>query len=158
MNTNTNPTTDNQSADEPIHLQLTIHAPVAIVWQCLSEPFHIRQWNFAHDSWHCPQADHDWQVGGTFCYRMQAKDDSVGFDYAGVFDEIIPEQRLAYHLGDNRTVSIRLQAIDEHSTLFDQSFEPERTHDLQMQRSGWLAIAEHLKAYSEQLFKTAQAC
>jgi len=44
---------------------------------------HITQWNNASEDWHTPRAENDLKPGGTFNYRMEAKNGSAGFDFRG---------------------------------------------------------------------------
>lgn len=130
---------------QPILIELEIQAPASTVWQYLTEPEHITRWNFAHESWHCPHAESDLCVGGRFSYRMEAKDGSLGFDYSGIFDDIQPATQLDYHLDDGRTVHIELVQLDDTRTLFREFFEADSQQDMELQRNGWLSIAEHLR-------------
>ena len=79
---------------EPIKIDITILSPVQKVWDLFIEPQHIMKWNFAHESWHCPKAENDFQVGGKLKTRMEAKDGSFGFDLVGIYDEIIPLEKI----------------------------------------------------------------
>jgi hypothetical protein len=53
------------------------------VWEAYTTPEGIKQWNAASDDWHTTSASVDLRKGGTFSSRMEAKDGSVGFDFAG---------------------------------------------------------------------------
>nr|WP_255430361.1 SRPBCC domain-containing protein [Rufibacter sp. LB8] len=64
------------------------------------------QWNFAADTWQCPSAVNDLQPGGRFSWRMEAKDQSMGFDYAGTYEEIMMHQKIVARLDDNRQVTV----------------------------------------------------
>lgn len=54
----------------------------------LDSPQHITQWNQASDDWHCPSADNDLRVGGSFSSKMAARDGSFEFDFEGIYDEV----------------------------------------------------------------------
>ena len=73
-----------------ITVQTRVEASLAAVWASWTKPEHIVQWNFASDEWQCPSAKVDLSVGGRFCYRMEAKDGSIGFDFEGTFVAIDP--------------------------------------------------------------------
>ena len=75
---------------EPITIEITILKSVSKVWEYFTDPEHITQWNFASPDWTCPNAENDVQVGGEFNYRMEAKDQSFGFDFKGTYDEVFP--------------------------------------------------------------------
>ena len=88
----------------PIMISNTINAPVEKVWTYYTEPEHMMKWNFASDDWMCPSASNDLRVGGTITARMEAKDGSFGFDLGGTYTEVVPNERIAYTLGDGRMV------------------------------------------------------
>jgi uncharacterized protein YndB with AHSA1/START domain len=71
-----------------ITIETTVNAPVEKVWEYWSKPEHITKWSNASDDWHTPRADNDLRVGGSFSSRMEAKDGSMGFDFAGVYDAV----------------------------------------------------------------------
>src|SRR5690606_32788465 len=66
-----------------ITVETTIQAPVEKVWEIWNDPAHITQWNAASADWHTPWAENDLQVGGKLRSRMEARDDSMGFDFEG---------------------------------------------------------------------------
>lgn len=82
--------------------KITIEALIAAspekVWDYYNSPKHITQWNHASDDWHCPKAENDMKIGGTYLARMEAKDGSFGFDFKAIYDEIIPMAKVAYTL------------------------------------------------------------
>ena len=63
-----------------ITIQATVNADSKKVWDCYTNPKHIVNWNFADPSWHCPAAENDMKIGGTYKARMEARDGSFGFD------------------------------------------------------------------------------
>src|SRR5438552_2363997 len=71
-----------------ITVKTTVNAPVEKVWKCFTTPEHITQWNAASPDLHSPAAQNDLREGGTFSYRMEAKDGSMGFDFGGVYDAV----------------------------------------------------------------------
>ena len=134
---------------EKVTLKTTILRPVQKVWEFFTKPEHITQWNFANDEWKCPSAKSDLREGGRFNYRMETKDGSFGFDYAGVFEEIIPEQKLSYHLDDGRKVEVFFASIDNSTTEITEIFEPETSNPVEMQRDGWDKILHNFEKYAE---------
>lgn len=132
-----------------ITVEATVHAPVEKVWQCWNDPKHIMQWCFAmDDTWHAPYAENDARTGGRFKTTMAAKDGSVSFDFEGVYDEVIPLQKMAYTLTDQRRVFITFTQQGK-DTFVRESFNPESLHDPEMQRGGWQAILNNFKSYTE---------
>lgn len=134
---------------EPIKIDITILSPVQKVWDLFIEPQHIMKWNFAHESWHCPKAENDFQVGGKLKTRMEAKDGSFGFDLVGIYDEIIPLEKIIYHLEDGRKVEVIFNEIDADTTQIIEVFDPEIQNSREMQREGWYAILNNFHKYVE---------
>jgi len=134
---------------EPIKIDITILQPIQKVWDYYNDPKHITKWNFADQTWHCPTAENDLRVGGTFKTRMEAKDGSFGFDFIGVYDEVIVNEKLRYHMEDGRQAEIIFEKIDPSTTKVIITFEPEKQNSLQMQRDGWYAILNNFHKYVE---------
>ncbi len=131
-----------------ITIETTVHAPVEKVWKYWNEPAHITGWNFASDDWHSPWAKTDFKEGGNFSARMEAKDGSMGFDFAGVYNVIREHEYIEYTIGDGRKVNIRFTP-DGSNTKVAESFEAEGTHSVEMQQGGWQAILDNFKKYTE---------
>ena len=133
-----------------ITIETTINAPVEKVWESWTKPEHITQWNNASDDWHTPHAENDLRVGGSFSSRMEARDGSMGFDFGGVYDVVEEHTIIAYTLGDGRKVSVAFTPTG-NTTLVTESFETEDAHSQEMQKSGWQAILDNFKRYTEAL-------
>ncbi|MFB9842528.1 SRPBCC family protein [Mucilaginibacter ginsenosidivorans] len=131
-----------------VTIEAVVNAPVEKVWELWNNPKHVTQWNHASDDWHSPSAENDLRVGGTFLYRMEAKDGSFGFDFGGTYDDVTPNKRLAYTIGDGRKVEV---LFDGHgnSTKITSTFEAENQNPVEMQRGGWQAILDNFKKYAE---------
>ncbi|MBK0401538.1 SRPBCC family protein [Adhaeribacter sp. BT258] len=136
------------SAKTSITVETTVNAPVEKVWQFWTAPEHITQWNSASEDWHTPSAENDPRTGGKFKSRMEAKDGSVGFDFEGVYDEVKPNELIAYAMPDGRKVKITF-AGNGHETKVTETFDAEGTHSDEMQRAGWQAILDNFKKYVE---------
>ena len=134
---------------EPITLEITILKPITKVWEFFTDPEHITQWNFANDTWTCPKAENDLQIGGAFNYRMEAKDESFGFDFKGTYDEVAPFEKIKYHLDDGRKVKVLFERIDETTTKVTEIFEPDTQQSAEMQREGWYAILDNFHKHVE---------
>lgn len=130
-----------------ITVSTTISAPIARVWECYTDPISIVKWNFASDDWRCPHAESDLRPGGKFSSRMEAKDGSAGFDFAGVYDEVVPMERIAYTFGDRHAVVTF--ALEGEGTMITVSFDPETENPVEMQRAGWEAILGNFKQECE---------
>lgn len=134
---------------QPIVIFAEINAPIEKVWHCWTNPSDIMQWNAASEDWHCPNAENDLKVGGQFSYTMAAKDGSFSFGFGGEYTEVIPQERIAYVLGDERKVIITFEA-HEHSVLVTETFDPETENSRELQQSGWQAILNNFKKHTEQ--------
>lgn len=134
---------------EPITIEITILKSVSKVWEYFTEPEHITRWNFASPEWTCPNAENDVQIGGEFNYRMEAKDQSFGFDFKGTYDEVSPFEKIKYHLEDGRNVEVLFESIDQNTTKVTEVFEPDPEQPAQMQREGWYAILDNFHKHVE---------
>ncbi|MFZ1662972.1 MAG: SRPBCC family protein [Paracoccaceae bacterium] len=126
---------------ERIMVQTTVLAPVERAWKVYTTPEDIMKWNAASEDWHCPKAQVDLREGGEFSSRMEAKDGSMGFDFAGTYTKVEPNKQIDYAFGD-RTASVTFQP-DGNSTIVRVSFEPENEYPLEYQKGGWQAILEN---------------
>ena len=105
------------------------------------------QWNAASDDWHTTRAAVDLRLGGGFSSRMEARDGSMGFDFAGTYTAILDQQRIMYALGE-RTLVIEFIPADA-ATLVRETFAADPTHSLQQQRQGWQAILDRFAKHVE---------
>ncbi|MCB1043662.1 MAG: SRPBCC family protein [Acidobacteria bacterium] len=131
-----------------ITIEAEVHAPLAVVWDAWVTPDDITQWNFALDSWCCPNATIDLRVGGRFNYRMEAKDGSMGFDFEGTFTKINPRQLIEYVMDDRRTVTIDFKETNRGVRVIE-TFDPEDIHAAEQQRQGWQNILDQFKRHVE---------
>ena len=128
-----------------ITVTTTIAAPIAEVWKAYTTPDDIKAWNAASTDWHTTYAEVDLRVGGKFCSRMEAKDGSFGFDFAGEYTKLIPQQLIEY-VFDERNVSVNF-AESSDGILVKVSFDPETIHPEEQQREGWQAILNNFAKY-----------
>lgn len=133
---------------EHIAIATNISSTKDLVWKCYTQPEHIMKWNFATDEWHCPKATCDLRPGGEFSFRMASRDGAHEFDLKGKYAEVEAQEYLSYTLEDGRQVEVRFLKRSE-GTLLEQSFEPESSNDVEMQRAGWQAILDNFKKYVE---------
>ena len=131
-----------------ITISTWIDAPVDHVWQCWTQPVHITQWNFASPDWCCPSADADIRVGGPYRARMEARDGSFGFDFAGTFEEVEPQQALTLVIADGRKARTTFTAM-KGGTQVSTTFDTETQNPVELQRQGWQAILDNFKRHSE---------
>jgi len=133
---------------ELVVIETMVNAPVEIVWEKWNAPAHITEWYTATPGWHTPQASADFTEGGSFNYRMEAKDGSFGFDFNGTFDEIVENEFIAYTLADGSEVKITFSSLGPN-THIEQEFEAEGENPVEMQKAGWQAILDNFKSYIE---------
>lgn len=130
-----------------IVVEKLVRAPVAKVWDAYVTPDDIKQWNAASDDWHTTASTVDLREGGAFSSRMEAKDGSFGFDFAGTYTKIVPHKHIAYAFGD-RTATVDFTAGADGVTV-RVAFEAESENDVDMQRDGWQAILNNFARHVE---------
>jgi uncharacterized protein YndB with AHSA1/START domain len=130
-----------------ITVEANVRASVEKVWHAWTSPDDIKQWNAASDDWHTTAAAVDLRVGGTFSSRMEAKNGSMGFDFAGTYTKIIPHQLIEFSFG-GRVAVVEFTPKGE-SVLIRETFDAEETHSIEQQRQGWQAILNRFAAHVE---------
>ena len=131
-----------------ITVSANIHAKQKKVWDYYTQPEHITNWNFANDDWQCPSATNDLTIGGIYSARMEAKDGSFGFDFEGIYIEIVEGKKLVFKLEDGRITTVIFKG-NENETKVDVTFDAEMQNSIDMQRDGWQAILNNFKKYVE---------
>ncbi len=137
-----------ETARQQMTISTVVQAPLATVWEHWTKPEHIKEWNAASDDWCCPSATNDLRIGGSFSARMEARDKSAGFDFGGVYSEVIPHEKLAYHMEDGRAVQVQFEETAD-GVKVTETFDIEDLNSAEMQRSGWQAILDRFKAQTE---------
>ncbi|MBC3813225.1 SRPBCC family protein [Undibacterium aquatile] len=130
-----------------IIVETNVRAPIERVWQAYTTPEDIVQWNAASDDWHTTRSNVDLRIGGTFSSRMEAKDGSFGFDFAGTYTNVVPNRLIEYSFGD-RTATVEFSASPE-GVKVRVSFDAETTHSDEQQRDGWQAILNNFARHVE---------
>jgi uncharacterized protein YndB with AHSA1/START domain len=130
-----------------ITVESTVAAPIDAVWSAYVTPDDIKQWNAASDDWHTTAATVDLRVGGDFSSRMEAKDGSMGFDFAGTYTAIVPNQLIEYTFGD-RTAQVAFTENPQGVSV-RIVFDSEPTHAVEMQQAGWQAILDNFARHVE---------
>lgn len=131
-----------------ITVEATVNVPVEKAWQFWTAPEHIMQWNNASDDWHTPKAENNLWVGGSFSYTMAAKDGSLSFDFAGVYDKVREPELIEYTIADGRKVKVNFTGTG-NQTKVTETFEAESVHSTELQQQGWQAILNNFKKYAE---------
>lgn len=132
---------------EMITVEATVAAPIAKVWSAWNTPDDIIQWNAASDDWHTTKSTVDLRVGGEYSSRMEAKDGSFGFDFAGTYTQVIEHKLIESAFGDRKLLVEFLESAD--GVIVRETFEAEETHSIEQQRFGWQSILNKFKAHVE---------
>jgi uncharacterized protein YndB with AHSA1/START domain len=130
-----------------ITVETNVAAPIETVWKAYITPEDIMQWNAASDDWHTTSASVDLREGGTFSLRMEAKDASTGFDFAGTYTKIIEHKLIEYSFGDRLAQVVftpRPTGVDVQVT-----FDSDPSHSIEQQRGGWQAILNNFTRHVE---------
>ena len=107
-----------------ITVETVVKADLDAVWRAWNDPADIKQWNAASEDWHTTASAVDLREGGKFSARMEAKDGSEGFDFAGTYTRVVPQQLIEYRDAESEN-------------------EPEA------QRQGWQAILDSFARHVE---------
>ncbi|HXE22046.1 MAG TPA: SRPBCC family protein [Rhodoferax sp.] len=130
-----------------ITVETAVAAPMERVWNAWNTPADIRQWNAASDDWHTTSATVDLRVGGAFSSRMEAKDGSFGFDFAGTYTRIVKHKLIEYTFGD-RAAQVTFDATETGVTV-RVTFDAESENPVEQQRQGWQAILNNFARHVE---------
>jgi len=130
-----------------ITIETTVNAPVEDVWRAWTTPDDIKQWNTASEDWHTTRASVDLRVGGSFSSRMEAKDGSMGFDFAGTYTKVVANELIECWFGE-RTLRVEFSAGASGVTV-RETFDAESTHSVEQQREGWQAILNNFARHVE---------
>ncbi len=130
-----------------ITVETNVKAPVSKVWSAYTTPEDIKQWNTASEDWHTTSSVVDLREGGAFSSRMEAKDGSFGFDFAGTYTRVVPNERIDYLFGD-RTGTVEF-ITGESSVIVRVTFDAESEHPVEQQRQGWQAILDSFARHVE---------
>lgn len=136
-----------------ITVETNVVAPMDEVWRAYTTPDDIEQWNAASSDWHTTAASVDLREGGAFSSRMEAKDGSMGFDFAGTYTRIVPRKLIEYAFGDR---AAQVEFTDgARGVTVRVTFDAETTHPEEQQRGGWQAILDSFARHVERLQRGA---
>lgn len=130
-----------------ITVETLVAAPIDKVWSAYTTPEDIKQWNAASDDWHTTAASVDLRAGGAFSSRMEAKDGSMGFDFAGTYTNIVKHKLIEYDFGD-RAARVEFEQNPKGVTV-RVTFDSEATHSIEQQQAGWQAILDNFARHVE---------
>lgn len=128
-----------------ITVETTIAAPLPTIWQAWTTPQDIVQWNTASPDWHTTAAQVDLRVGGSFSSRMEAKDGSHGFDFAGTYTRIEPQSLIECQFGDRCLLVEFLPGAD--GVTVRETFDAETVYPIEQQQAGWQSILDNFRRY-----------
>jgi uncharacterized protein YndB with AHSA1/START domain len=131
-----------------ITVETLVKAPLDDVWNAWNTPADIMQWNAAIDTWHTPRATVDLREGGKFLSRMEAKDGSAGFDFAGTYTRVVPKRLVAYRMEDGREVGVEFKEQADGVRVVE-TFDAETENSAELQRGGWQSILENFRRHVE---------
>jgi uncharacterized protein YndB with AHSA1/START domain len=130
-----------------IVVETTVAASPDAVWHAYTTPAHIMRWNAASDDWHTTAATVDLREGGAFSSRMEAKDGSMSFDFAGTYTKIVVPTLIEYAFGD-RAARVEF-APGARGVTVRVTFDAEQTHPVEQQQAGWQAILDRFARHVE---------
>ena len=132
---------------QSITVQTTVAAPIERVWTAYTTPEDIIKWNAASDDWHTPSASVDLREGGAFSSRMEARDGSMGFDFAGTYTKIETQRLIEYEFGGRHA---RIEFVpDEAGIRVAVTFDAEDDNSIGQQQTGWQSILDSFKRHVE---------
>jgi uncharacterized protein YndB with AHSA1/START domain len=130
-----------------ITVETHVAAPIEEVWRAWNTPDDIKQWNAASDDWHTTKSAVDLRIGGAFSSRMEAKNGSMGFDFAGTYTKVVEHKLIESIFGDR---VLLVEFIPSHDGVtVRETFDAETTHSIEQQRTGWQAILSNFKRHVE---------
>lgn len=128
-----------------ITVSTLVAAPIDTVWAAYNDPESIKVWNTASPDWHTTASVVDLRVGGKFASRMEAKDGSFGFDFAGEYTKVEAPHLLEYRFGE-RTGVVEF-ADSTTGVTVTVTFDAENVYPEEQQRAGWQAILDSFARY-----------
>lgn len=128
-----------------ITVSTVVAAPLADVWAAYTTPEDIKAWNTASPDWHTTASAVDLRPGGRFSSRMEAKDGSFGFDFAGEYTQVVHLRLIEYVFGE-RTGTVQFEETADGVEV-KVTFDGEQTHTEEEQRTGWQAILDSFRRH-----------
>lgn len=140
---------------QKINVDTLVNADIETVWEHWNNPTSIKNWCHANESWECPHAENDLQVGGSFLAKMSAKDGSSAFDFTGTYTEVVDFSKIKYTMDKAkedaapRECEVIFTDLGNGTTKIEQQFCAEVSNSIEAQQSGWNAILENFKKFVE---------
>ena len=124
-----------------------VNAPIEKVWELWTSPAAITEWNNLSDDWHNTKVENDLRPGGRFLFAMGLKNGSFSFDFCGTYDEVKTNELIAYTLDDGRKTTVVFKGTNPVKVI--ETFEPNQTDPVELQRNFCQAVLERFKKYVE---------
>lgn len=137
-----------ETKEKVITVRTKIKAPVENVWNLWNDPKHIVNWYNPSENWHAKTVENDLRLGGRFVFRLEEKNGSEGFDFSGIYNNIIEHEKIEFTLDDDRKVQIFFN-LKDNETVLAQTFEAENINSMELQQKGWQTILDSFKNYVE---------
>ena len=80
-------------------------------------------------------------MGGAFVSRMQAKDGSFGFDFAGTYTKVVPHELIEFSFGDRAASVVFVPGAN--GVTVGVTFDAESDNSVEQQRQGWQPILDN---------------
>jgi uncharacterized protein YndB with AHSA1/START domain len=126
------------------------------VWEAWVKPEELMKWFYASEGWTTPFAQVDVRPNGAFSIGFQSPDRKSDFAFEGVYNEVIPPEKIVLTIGDGRPVSVVFDE-EEGKTKITLTLTLEDLHSEEQQREGWTAMLVHLGEYLEREIGTTRA-
>ena len=136
-----------ENKDRTITITRVLNAPIALVWEALTEPKHLVHWYHADEGWTTPFAELDMKKGGKLRIGFGSPDGKNDFVLTGTFTEVTPPKSMIYTMDDGRPVTTTLTAQGPKQTKLEVTFALETTYSEEQQRHGWTQMYVHLEQY-----------
>ncbi len=134
-----------------IQVEVNINSDIDKVCKAWITPDDINKWNAASEDWHNPKSRIELKPGGTFSFRMESKDGSMGFDFEGTYTKVIDKNLIEYIMADGREVSVQFIQVN-NSVKVIETFDAETINDAELQRHGWQCILNNFKRHVESIY------
>lgn len=92
--------------------------------------------------------ENDVNAGGKFKYTMARKDESICFDYEGIYTKLDKFSVIEYKLVDNRTGSILFESQDD-TVIIIEIFAPNTENPENEQKEFCQRVIDNFKKYAE---------
>lgn len=117
-------------------------APIERVRQAYTTRDDIVRWNASSSDWHTTR---ECRSSGrrASSSRMEAKEGSLGFNFAGTYTNVVPHQLIEYSVGD-RVARVGFAHVPD-GVRVRVSFDAAPSDSIDRQQAGWQAILNNLR-------------